>query len=124
IMFPEIELMYMIFKKRKEILKQDYIISVAAPFAIHFGVNLISKKNRTWISDCGDPFTGKPHHSYPFYFKYLEKSWAKNTTYITVPTEKAIPAYPFEFKDKIKVIPQGFHITCNLDKNYIKNTFP
>lgn len=124
LMFPEVEIMHLIYKKRKEILKNDFIISIAAPFAIHFGINLIYKNDRVWISDCGDPFMGNPHYNYPFYFRYLENSWAKNTSYITVPTEKAIKAYPDKYKNKIKVIPQGFPIIKGLHKNYKVNNIP
>lgn len=124
LLFPEIELLFMIFKKRNQILKNDYFISIAAPFSIHFGMNLIHQKEKIWISDCGDPFMGNPHKKYPFYLKYLENSWAKNTHYITIPTQKAIPAYPAKYKEKLIVIPQGFPITENLDKNYHKNKIP
>lgn len=122
LMFPEIELCYLIFKKRKQILDADSVISIAHPFAIHFGVGLIkSKFSGVWISDCGDPFTKNPFTRYPAYFKKIEEWWAKNTTYITIPFDKAKFAYPDEVQDKIHVIPQGFPIVEDLDENYTPN---
>lgn len=122
LMFPELELCYLIFKKRKQILEADSIISIAHPFAIHFGIGLIKNKfSGNWVSDCGDPFTKNPFTRYPAYFKKIEEWWAKNTTYITVPFDKAKFAYPDEAQDKIYVIPQGFPIIEDLDKNYIPN---
>lgn len=120
-MFPEIELIYLIYKNRFKILNHDILISVAAPFAIHFGVNSIYDKKRLWISDCGDPFMGNPHYSYPFYFKFLENSWIRNTNFVTVPTKKAIFAYSKEHRNKIFVIPQGFPKIDNLKDNYNGN---
>lgn len=122
LMFPELELCYLIFKKRKQILEADSIISIAHPFAIHFGIGLIKNKfSGNWISDCGDPFMGNPFAKYPSYFQKIEKWWAKKTTYITVPFNEARFAYPDDAQDKIHVIPQGFPLVNNLDKNYISN---
>lgn len=122
IMFPEFEISYLIFKKKKEITQFDSIISIAAPFAVHFGIGLLDlEKKTTWISDCGDPFIKNPFEKYPAYFKRIEMWWAKKTTYITVPFEKARSAYPTENQDKIHIIPQGFPIIKNLDKNYVPN---
>lgn len=122
ILFPEVEIMYLIFKKRKEILNSEYIISIAAPFTIHFGVGLIKKQNQQkWISDCGDPFTLNPHSNYPFYFKFIENWWAKKTDYITIPILEARSAYPEKYIKKVCIIPQGFPIINQLEKNYTKN---
>jgi hypothetical protein len=124
IMFPELEISYMIYKNRKLIQSNDSYISIAIPYAIHFGMINVVETGKIWISDCGDPFIGNPIYSYPSYFKWLQNKWVKKTTFITIPTEKAIPAYPSNFKDKIRVIPQGFPITYGLDKNYSQNSVP
>lgn len=122
LMFPEIELCYLIFKKRKQILEADSVISIAHPFAIHFGVGLIKNKSSgVWISDCGDPFTNNSFTKHPDYFRKIEEWWAKKTTYITVPFDKAKDAYSNQNQGKIHVIPQGFPIIDNLEKNYIPN---
>ncbi|MBK8681420.1 MAG: hypothetical protein IPN31_05855 [Bacteroidetes bacterium] len=69
-----------------------------------------NKIAKVWIADCGDPFMGQENDTfkYPFYFKYVEKWFMKKTDFVSVPTVGAISAYYPEFKDKIKVIPQGF----------------
>ncbi len=61
-----------------------------------------------------------------FYFKYFEKYFCQNAHYITVPIEEAKRGYYPEFRDKIRVIPQGFNfneIEINQEA-YRKNDIP
>lgn len=113
--FPDIELVFWIPRIIKREKNVDVIISIAMPYPIHWGVSfakiLFNKKfPKTWIADCGDPYMGnisltnKPH----FYFKYIERWFCKNATYLTVPTSGAINGYYRDFHEKIKIIPQGF----------------
>jgi hypothetical protein len=89
----------------------DLVISIAIPYPIHWSIARIKKSEKNfklWISDCGDPFMGNTFRKPPFYFKPIEKWWARKTDFITVPFEGAKNAYYNEFRDKIKIIPQGF----------------
>ena len=112
--FPDIQLAFYLNKQLKKESNYDLIISIAIPYSIHWGVALAKKNNphltKTWIADCGDPFTGDKERRFtpPFYFRYIEKWFCKQPDYITVPIEEAIEAYPFICQKKIKVIPQGF----------------
>ena len=112
--YPDIEY---IFQLPKVLIKEsgfDLLISIAAPHPVHWGVSRAIKKNhdltKTWIADCGDPYMGATLTTFRrlFYFKYFEKDFCKNADYITVPTEGATEAYYPEFRQKIKIIPQGF----------------
>lgn len=128
--FPDVEYMWKIpsvLKREKDI---DLLITIAVPFPIHWGaarakVLLKSEFPKVWISDCGDPYMGNNVNSHPFYFKYLEKFWGKQTDYITIPIEESRGAYYPEVRKKIKVIPQGFDFTnMNIDKSFKGNTVP
>lgn len=111
---PEMELVPMAKRLAKELSKEtDLIISVAMPYAIHWGIALAKRKLESfplWISDCGDPFMGNPVTSPPSYFKRLEILWGHQTDYITIPIEDAKDAYYPEVREKIQVIPQGFNL--------------
>lgn len=125
--FPDILLMP---KVKKAILKEkdfDLLITIAVPYAIHWGASLIKTKDKnfkTWVSDCGDPFMGNTFAKPPFYFKYLEKSWCKKTDYIAVPLESAKESYYNEFRDKIRVIPQGFNFDELVISQYEERDIP
>lgn len=130
--YPDIELL---FKIRKALLKEsgyDLLISVAAPHATHWGVSWAMGKKRkmakTWVADCGDPFMGGSMDAFkkPFYFKFFEKSFCQKADYISVPTDGAKEAYYEEFRNKIKVIPQGFKFedTEKLLEPYKENPCP
>ena len=116
IQYPEIEFLFKVLKVLKKEYAYDLLISIAVPHPIHWGVALFGKKIKRitskWIADCGDPYmlckTGQ--FKKMFYFSYLEKKFCKNADYITVPTNQAIEGYYPEFKNKIRVIPQGFDI--------------
>lgn len=111
-------------------LDYDLLITIAVPHFIHWAVGKLYAKGhkiaKTWLADCGDPFmladsgAKKP----PFYFKKLEKRWCKLCNYIVVPTETSYLGYYPEFKDKIRVIPQGFNFENTVLPEYKKNDIP
>ena len=112
--YPEIETSLRIFQRLPADQEYDCIISIAAPHAVHWGVAWRLGRNRgsraTWIADCGDPFMGQENDSFSpaFYFRWVEKAFCRRADWITVPTEGAKDGYYPEFRDKLKVIPQGF----------------
>lgn len=112
--FPNIEFMYNIPLIIQKEQKADLLISIADPHHIHWGcarAKLISPEKfpKKWIADCGDPFLAdiKNKYHYKYYIKY-EKLFCSLCDYITVPIQEATEAYFPEFRNKIKVIPQGF----------------
>lgn len=126
--YPRLEYMFKVANALKLEADFDYLISVAHPFTIHWGVLYYLRNNRrnfrVWTSDCGDPFMGNVFTNYAFYFSYLEKFWSKMTDYITIPIEDSKEAYFQEGQEKLKVIPQGFDVS-NLELNsYEKNIVP
>lgn len=124
-MYPDIEMIPMIrhaLRKEKNI---DILISIAVPYINHFAIASLKKTNaKCWISDCGDPFTKNPFHKMPRYFEYFEKKWSRKTDYIVVPVEEAKDGYFQEYRDKIKVIPQGFNFDDIKLADYQKNNIP
>jgi hypothetical protein len=108
----------------------DLLITIAVPHYIHWAVGkLYAQRNKMasmWLADCGDPFmladsgAKKP----PFYFKNMEKRWCRLCNYIIVPTETSYLGYYPEFKDKIRVIPQGFNFENLVLPEYKKNSIP
>ena len=112
--YPDIELTFKVKKALKQESGYDLLISIAAPHPIHWGTAWARSKSNpiadTWIADCGDPYMGADLDTFNkmFYFKYLEKYFCEKADYITVPIEGAKDAYYQEFRDKIRVIPQGF----------------
>lgn len=125
IMFPDI----LLFRKIKKAVRNegeiDLLITVAVPYINHFAVSFMNRDNiKCWISDCGDPLMGNPFCKYPFYFKYFEKRWCKNTDFITVPISSSIEAYYKEYRDKIFVVPQGFDFSDIKLATYKKNRIP
>ena len=127
--FPEILIAKRVSKFMENNTEFDRIITIAIPYAIHWGMGRARRRNPklgkvVWISDCGDPFMGNGHGSKPFYFKWVEKRWCRSTDYITVPTEVAINGYYPEFHNKIRVIPQGFVFDDSLLAPYKKNRIP
>ena len=126
--FPDIIISKTVYKALKD-EKPDILITVALPFPIHWGTAFAKKyqkhlSNTLWVSDCGDPYMGTPMAHRPFYFKYIEKFWCRQTDYITVPLEQAKEGYYKEFRDKIRVIPQGFNFEDVVLLPYIKNNIP
>lgn len=120
--YPNIKYLNSISKSISNILFVDLVISIAAPHAIHWGVNkalshgkIVTKK---WIADCGDPFMGNETIWKPFYFKYFENRFLKKADFVTIPVKDAIKAYNPKYKSKIRVIPQGF----DMSRKYLKTT--
>lgn len=106
----------------------DLLISVAIPHSIHWGVaegieNSQNKIAKKWIADCGDPFMGNPVTKRWSYLKKYEKKFCRMADFITIPTAKSLEAYYEEFRDKIKIIPQGFNFESRNDylKKYQRN---
>lgn len=112
--FPDIEWYFRMPEILAEAGSFDLLISIAAPHPIHWGINRTLKRmpdlSKVWIADCGDPFMGATIEKIrkPFYFSFFEKSFCRRADYITVPTEGAVVAYYPRFREKIRVIPQGF----------------
>lgn len=113
--FPSIEWYFKIPKRL--VIPNDVVavISIAKPFAVHWGLSRLAKrgalKDRVWVADCGDPFMLSTLNvrKVPFYFSYLEKAFCRRCDFIVTPTEGGYKGYYSEFWDKIKVIPQGFN---------------
>ncbi|HBE42682.1 MAG TPA: hypothetical protein DDW27_16065 [Bacteroidales bacterium] len=129
--FPFIELMFKVSKSLKHESGHNLLISVAVPFPIHWGVAKARSKRHeiadAWIADCGDPYMGDTTDSFRkmFYFKYIEKWFCRKADFITVPFEGAISAYYPEFRDKIRVIPQGIRLEGLKIPDYKKvNDYP
>lgn len=112
--YPNIELIRLVNSALRNESGYDMLISIAHPHAIHWGVARSFTKNQNitkiWIADCGDPYMGRENTLLrpPFYFKFVEKWFMRKADYITVPTKDSVDAYYPEFKDKIRIIPQGF----------------
>lgn len=129
-LFPEILLIRRVKKALRDELNINLLVTIAVPYPIHWGAALARTKfkeqlkNTVWVSDCGDPFMGSPFGQPPFYFKYIEKWWCRNTDYITVPVKEAIDGYYPEFRNKIEVIPQGFDFSSVQLSDYKKNVVP
>lgn len=112
--YPDIEIMPRLKKTLANEHGYDLLISIAVPHPVHWGVAWARREKnqiaKIWAADCGDPYMGFDIDRIrkPFYFKYLEKMFCRKANYITVPFEGAKEAYYAEFRNKIKVIPQGF----------------
>ncbi|SDX92988.1 hypothetical protein SAMN05444411_11219 [Lutibacter oricola] len=128
--YPKIKYIPQIYKTLQNEKGYDLLISIGAPYSIHWGVDKLIRRNeflaKKWIADCGDPFMGSKVEIFPnpFWFKFLEKSFCKRANYITVPIEKAINSYYPEFRSKIKVIPQGFNFSKNEYNKVKENPVP
>ena len=114
-----------------EILKQekgfDALITIADPHQIHWGAAKAKKINPTnfppvWIADCGDPFMmNSSKNGHLAYFAKYEKMFGEACDFITVPVGEAKNAYYPQFRDKIKVIPQGFEFTLESNNKAPEN---
>ena len=115
--YPNIELYFRIPGILQDLSEKfDAIISIAVPYPVHFGVNKFLGKNpnfaKSWIADCGDPYTLCQYDTFrkPFYFRYFEKAFCRRCNYISIPIEEAKNSYYPEFHSKITIIPQGFEV--------------
>ena len=122
---PNIELIPMVKKAINNEGKIDLLVTIADPHVIHYAA---AKSNRclvkNWITDNGDPFMGNPFHSYPKYFEKYERYWCERCDYILVPIKEAVDAYYPEYREKIKVIPQGFNFDAVQLAKYEQNNVP
>ena len=113
--YPNVELMGLVKKALQKETGYDLLISIATPHPTHWGVAAVWNRQQkiatTWVADCGDPYMGRESNSFKpaFYFRYVEKWFCKKADWLTVPTNSSIQAYYPEFREKIKVIPQGFN---------------
>lgn len=130
--YPDIELMFRVHNALKRESGYDLLISIAVPHPIHWGVARAWDEKqtiaKTWVADCGDPYMGQTLDTFNkmFYFKYFEKNFCRKADHITVPVKGAKEGYYPEFREKIKVIPQGFKFD-EIDINhsaYVKHPVP
>lgn len=122
VMFPDNTMIPMVRRAIKKEGEIDLLITIAVPHIIHFSTAVSNiGKVKCWVADCGDPFMGNPMHKPPFYFEWFERYWCKRCNYITVPVEEARTAYYKEYRDKIRVIPQGFKFDDAKLADYVPN---
>ncbi len=114
--YPDIQIFFKLKNSLKGLNNFDLLISIATPHQVHWGISRVWRKKKTplakkWIADCGDPYVGRENDSFPvlLHFHYIEKWFCNKVDYITVPTEGSISGYFPVFRNKIKVIPQGFN---------------
>ena len=128
--YPFIQLKYSVSKLLKNEIGYDLLISIAVPFPIHWGVASIWNKKqniaKVWVADCGDPFMYNRHDTFNkmFYFHYFENKFLRMANYITVPFEEMKLLFNQKYKDKYKVIPQGFNFDSVETESYIQNELP
>jgi hypothetical protein len=118
------------FKVRNALVTEkdyDLMITIAVPHPIHWGAawarTLRNPIAKVWVADCGDPFMGLTADTFkpPFYFKFIEHFWSQKSDYISVPFEGAINGYFPQYREKIKIIPQGFNFDdVEIDINHYK----
>lgn len=112
--YPNIEIFFKLSKFLKRFNGYDLLISIAVPHENHWAVAKIRKNGnqiaKTWVADCGDPFMTNVLETIapPFYFNYLENSFLEQADFVALPTEGSFEGYNQKYKNKFKVIPQGF----------------
>ena len=129
LLYPEIEFHFKvgtILQKEKNV---DLLITIAYPHSIHSGAARAKEKQHStfpkmWIADCGDPFFLNPFFKPPKYMEKYERSWCEACDYISVPTEGSIDGYFPEYRNKIRIIPQGFDFSKTPVAVYSKNDVP
>lgn len=120
--YPDIKIKKWVEKYlRSSTASYDALISIAVPFPVHWGVANVwkkpeNRKAKVWIADCGDPFMHAAHDSFPKmpYFHILENKFLRLADFITVPFKEMKLLFNQKYRDKFKVIPQGFNFE---DKN-------
>lgn len=128
--FPNIEFKYRIPQILEQEQNYDLLLSIADPHPIHWGVaryfgkNPNHKKKITWIADCGDPYVLNSVKKSKKLFEADEHKFCTICNYITVPATEAVKGYFPQYKDKIRVIPQGFDFKVNSVSGYIRNRIP
>lgn len=129
--FPLFEFYYRVPEIIARESQYDVLISIAVPHQIHWGcanakIKYPEKFPKHWIADCGDPYmkNGKAKEHLQRYAKY-ERLFCEVCDYITVPIKDAMDAYYPEYRDKIRVIPQGFDFDLNaIGKTQVNNDVP
>ncbi len=129
--YPDVGLMIQVKSALKNESGYDLLVSVAVPHPIHWGTakawNQKKPIAKTWVADSGDPYMGVSYDRYgkPFYFKMLEKSWGRKSTYMAITNINMKQNYYPEFNDKIVEITQGFNFDdVNKNKEEVKNSVP
>jgi len=129
LLWPEIEFYFAVDKIIRDNADADLLITIAVPHTIHSGAARSKKKHpnafpKVWIADCGDPFFLNPFMKAPKYFEKYERQWCETVDYIAVPTEGSKDGYFPEYREKIRVIPQGFNFSKTPIGIYTKNEVP
>lgn len=125
--YPDIQLKGRVNRLLKGLGNYDVLISIAVPHPIHWGVASALKKNpsiaKVWLADCGDPFMGLESDSFKKmrYFGFFERNFCDRADFITVPTEQSKEGYYSEYRDRLRVIPQGFKFA---DYTFLENLQP
>lgn len=128
--FPNFEFYYRIQEILKNDNQYDLVISIADPHQIHWGVACYRKNNSTnfpkkWIADCGDPFmNNETTKIYPKKFAKYEHLFSQLADFITVPEPEAVNGYYQQYRDKIRIIPQGFEFEISTEKKEAYNPIP
>lgn len=128
--YPDVELMYKVYKSLEGEKDFDLLISIAVPYPIHWGVALKGKKikeiTKCWIADCGDPYMGCKTDTFRrfFYFRYVEKWMFQKTDFITITKYEFINNYFKEFHYKINEVPQGFNFEEVKLAEYQNSSYP
>jgi glycosyltransferase involved in cell wall biosynthesis len=128
-LFPEIEFSYKVSSIIRKESNVDLLITIAMPHTIHIGAARAKKRQPTlfpkvWVADCGDPYFLNPMFKAPKYMEKYERFWCDECDYIAVPTEGSRDGYFSEYRDKIRVIPQGFDFSKTPAAEYKKNEVP
>lgn len=124
--YPGIEMYPMVRKALKHEGHIDLLLTIAYPHVIHWATSTFIDQTlvKHWIADCGDPYMGNPYKKYPFFMKWIEKKWCKKADYITIPIKEGMNAYYPEFRNKIRIIPQGFNFSETPIAEYRPNKIP
>ena len=124
--FPGLEFYPMIRNCFERESNVDLLITIAYPHVIHWAASKYLKllAPKCWIADCGDPFMGNVFYRPRKKYEKYERRWCDLVDYITVPVEDAVSGYYPEYRDKIRVIPQGFDNSEIIKAEYIPQTPP
>lgn len=128
-LYPEVEFHFKVDSILQKENNVDLLITIAVPHTIHSGAARSKKRHpesfpKMWIADCGDPFFLNPFMKVKKYMERYERHWCEAVDYITVPTEGSKEGYFPEYRDKIRVIPQGFDFSKTPIGKYKKNEVP
>ena len=128
--YPDIELAFKVSRALRCERGYDLMVSFAVPFPVHWGCAKVLIKNKdlckVWVADCGDPYMGLKTDKFkkPFYFGFLEKWFCRKADYITINGKELKGNYYPEFREKIRVIPQGFRFEDVVFSQVVENKIP